>query len=436
MTILRNVRAWRVRWAPRKVIAGAAIVVLGTVALANMGLGEPTLKFVQVETLAKREIRPSVFAAGRIVYGNQVRLSSEVIGKVKEVHVVEGQTVEGGELVLAIDDAAYAAEVMRRQAAVRLQQIDMERKRLAIDSVRRQHDRHRRLFERGVLDEHAFEATAHRLQSTQIDLDSARELLAQAKAALAQASEQLDKTQVRAPLPGVVTSLDIEVGETAIASTNNVPGSTLMVIADPNSLLVEVYIDEADVADIHVGQAAGVVAAAHSGEPMSGTVAFIANTAKFRPDGRSLSFRARIRLAADTLPLRALRPGMSCRAEVFLSVGGAVPAVPIRAIVSQDDLVAGTTRHFVYVFTPQGDSAGVVRKVPITLGRADDDFQEVLTGAANGDRIVVGSGRVLRQLVDGETVETAATAATVAAVATVATVESALETSLGPSSAS
>ena len=409
MKTLRSFPAWRGRRMPRKAIAAAVVVVLGAVALANMGLGEPALRAVQVETLAKREIRPSVFAAGRIVHGNQVRLSSEVIGKVKEVHVVEGQTVESGELVLAIDDDAYAAEVMRRQATVRLQQIDMERKRLAIDSVQRQHDRHRRLFERGVLDEHAFEATGHRLRSAQIDLDSAREVLAQAQAALAQASEQLDKTQVRAPLPGVVTSLDIEVGETAIASTTNVPGSTLMVIADPGSLLVEVYVDEADVSDIHVGQAAEVVAAARSGEPMSGTVAFIANTAKFRPDRRSLSFRARIRLAADTLSMRALRPGMSCRAEVFLSVGGAVPAVPIRAIVSQDDLIAGTVRHFVYVFAPHdaGAGTGVVRKAPVTLGRSDDDFQEVLAGAAGGDRIVVGSGRVLRQLVDGETVQDA-----------------------------
>ena len=425
MTTLRIWSAWR-GGRVRKVIAAAAVVALGAVALANMGLGEPAVKSVQLETVAEREIRPSVFAAGRIVHGNQVRLSSEVIGTVKEVHVVEGQTVEAGELVLAIDDAAYAAEVMRRQAAVRLQQIDMERKRLAIDSVQRQHNRHRRLFDRSMLDEHAFEATANRLRGAQIDLDSARELLAQAQAALAQASEQLDKTQVRAPLPGVVTSLDIEVGETAIASTTNVPGSTLMVIADPSSLLVEVYVDEADVSDVHVGQAAEVVAAAQSGEPMSGTVAFIANTAKLRPDGRGLSFRARIRLAADTPSVRALRPGMSCRAEVFLGDGGAVPAVPIRAIVSEDDLVARTVRHFVYVFAQQDadDGAGVVRKVPVTLGRSDDDFQEVLAGAESGDRIVVGSGRVLRQLEDGE------------AVASVASVESALEDPLGPLSAS
>ena len=86
-------------------------------------------------------------------------------------------------------------------------------------------------------------------------------------------------------------------------------------------------------------------------------------------------------------------------------------------------------RHFVYVFAPQGpgEGVGVVRKVPVTLGRSDDDFQEVLAGAASGDQIVVGSGRVLRQLEDGEAVGT---------VETVENVESTLETPLGPLSAS
>ena len=407
MTKLQNFLALCAKRMTRKVVAMAAVGILGVVALANAGLGESAAKSVQVETLAKREIRPSVFAAGQVIHGNEVRLSSEVVGKVKAVQVVEGQTVERGELVLAIDDDAYAAEVVRHRAAVRLQEIDMERKRLAIDSLQRQHDRNRHLFERSLLEEYAFEASAHRLSTAQIDFDSARESLAQARAVLAQAAEQLDKTQVRAPLPGVVTSLDIEVGEIAIASTANVPSSILMVIADPNSLLVEIYVDEADVSDVHIGQAAEVVAAAYLDKPMSGTVEFIANTAKLRPNRRGLAFRARIRLATDALPRPALRPGMSCRAEIFLTVGGEVPAVPIRAIVSQDDLVARTVRHFVYVFSPNRDDdrTGVVRKVAIAIGRSDDDYQEVLTGVASGDRIVVGSGRALRQLVDGEAVQ-------------------------------
>ena len=409
MMQLRNFLAGRTQQMSRKVMAVVAIGVLGVVALANADLGEPTAKSVQIEILAKREIRPSIFAAGQVVHGNEVRLSSEVVGKVKAVQVVEGQAVERGELVLAIDDDAYAAEVARHRAAVRLQEIDMERKRLAIDSMQRQHDRNRHLFERSLLEDHAFEATAHRLRTAQIDFDSARELLAQARAALAQAIEKINKTQVRAPLSGVVTSLDIKVGETAIAGTTNMPGSTLMVIADPNSLLVEVYIDEADVSDIHVGQAAEVVAVAYLDEPMSGTVEFIANTAKLRPNRRGLAFRARIRLAAGALSRQALRPGMSCRAEIFLTVGGAVSAVPIRAIVSQDDLVARTVRHFVYVFSPDRTDSrtGVVRKVAVTVGQSDDDYQEVLAGVASGDRIVVGPGRTLRQLVDGEAVQVA-----------------------------
>ena len=74
--------------------------------------------------------------------------------------------------------------------------------------------------------------------------------------------------------------LDIEVGETAITSTTNIPGSGLMTIADPSSIITEVNVDEADVADIRLDQAAEIVAIAYPNQPLQGRVEFIANTAK------------------------------------------------------------------------------------------------------------------------------------------------------------
>ena len=394
----------------------AALLVVGAVvvsSLVGLGMGGSAGRAVEIEAVALREIRPSVFASGRIMHGNEVSLTSEVIGKVKAIHVVEGQTVQRGDLVLVIDDEAYLAQVAQNRAAVRLREIDIERSQLAIANLRRQHDRNRRLFERGLLDEHAFEGSAHRLRTAEIDLDSARQVLAQAAATLAQSEEHLNKTRIRSPISGVVTSLDIEVGETAIASTTNIPGSGLMVIADPASLLTEVYVDEADVSHIRIGQQAEVVAIAYPEQPLTGTVEFIANTAKHQPDRRGLSFRIRMRLADAVQQDFRLRPGMSCRAEIFMASGFEVPAVPLRALVSEDDLILGAVNHFVYVVRgEEGDPSlaldaewtGAVRKAALEVGRSDDEFQEIRSGVAVGDWVVVGPGRTLRYLADGDSV--------------------------------
>ncbi len=389
----------------RRVVAIVVIVVVMAIALVSLGLGGTEAKEVEVETPAVRDIRPSIFASGQIVHGFDVRLTSEVVGRVKAVHVVEGQVVERGDLVLAIDDEAYAAQVEQNRAAVRLQEIDIERKTLAIDDLQRQVERSRPLFERDLLEERTFETMTHRLRVAGIDLDSSRELLAQARATLAQSEEQLEKTRVRAPNAGVVASLDIEEGETAIASSTNIPGSALMVIADPQSIVTEVYVDEADVSDIRLGQAAQVVAIAYPEQPLTGIVEFIANTAKHQSNRRGLSFRVRIRIAArDGVQLKS---GMSCRSEIFTAAEGEALSVSIRALVNEDDPATRAVRHFVYVVETGDADAGVVRKTAVEVGRGDDEFQEVRAGVEAGTRIVVGPGRTIRHLRDGDAVKIA-----------------------------
>lgn len=389
----------------KKTLLAATVVVAALAALLAVAMrGAPPLA-VEVAAVGVRDLRPAVAASGRIIHGNEVRLTSEVVGKVKAVYVEEGAPVAAGDLVLAIDDKAFAARVSESRAAVRLRQIDIERKQLAIETLRRKYERNRRLFDIGLLEQGAFDEVAHRYRAAGIDLDSSRELLAQAKANLAQSTEQLEKTKVVSPIAGTVTALDIEVGETAIASATNVPGSGLMVIADPASLLTEVYVDEADIADVRVGQAAEVVAVAYPNSPLSGTVEYVAGAARQHSDRRGPSFRVRIRLHRGEGEPRLLS-GMSCRTEIFLTDGEPLTVVPIRAIVSREDAALKAVHHLYVVSAAAegGEVAGPVRKVQVELGRSDVEYQEVLAGPAAGDYVVVGPARTLRYLRDGQAV--------------------------------
>lgn len=388
--------------------AVASVIVLASIPLLAWALGGPAASPVRLESPAWREIRPSVFASGQFVHGDSVRVTSEVIGRVTAVHVAEGQRVAQGDLLLEIDSEAYAAQVAHHEAAVRRQEADLERKRLAIERLASQHRRTEELHRAGLLGAEAYEQAFHGWRLAQVDGVSSREALNQARAALAQSVDQRDKTRVVAPLAGVVASLEIEAGETAIAGTTNIPGSVLAEVADPDSMLAEVYVDEADVAGIRIGDDAAIVAAAYADVPLAGTVAFIASTAKFRPNSRSRAFRIRIALAdRGQAPLRA---GMSCRAEVFLAPAADVLSIPIAAVLSDDQPGGGETRHFVYVTADagNGESPSPVRGVEVELGRADDEFQEAVGGLTADDLIVVGPSRTLRGLQDGDRVVAAA----------------------------
>ena len=105
-------------------------------------------------------------------------MTAEVIGRVKAVHVVEGQAVARGELVLEIEDGALVSEVEQSEAAVRLQRVDIKRKRMHIACLESRRAREESLFDNGMLDEAALEAITHQLSMAEVDLESSRELLA------------------------------------------------------------------------------------------------------------------------------------------------------------------------------------------------------------------------------------------------------------------
>lgn len=353
-------------------------------------------KPVEAAVVEPRLVQPSVLASGQIAHEDEIRLTSEVVGTVEALHVMEGQPVERGQLVLSIDDDAYAADVVQNRAAVRLEEIDIDRRRARVANLLRQHARNARLFERRLLDAHSLEAVRHELELARIDLQAGTERLHQARARLGQAESRLEKTRLRAPIDGVVTALDIEAGETAIPSSTNIPGSQLMTIADPTSLFAEVYVDEADIAAVRVGQSAEIVAVAHPGRPLAGEVEFVANTARTEQHRRSLSFLARIRVT-PTDGVR-LRPGMSCRAEIFTRAAEEGLAVPIQAIVT-NQRPRGGTRQFVFVFRD-----GIAHKLPVVTGSSDDAYQEITSGLQAGDRVITGPARTLRSLSNGDAV--------------------------------
>lgn len=378
------------------ILAGILILVIG-IPLIRSQTSNDTLQ-VEFQELSPRAIRSSILASGKLAHEEEVLLSTEVIGKVSGLFVDEGDYVEEGQLVLQIDDETLRALVEQRQASVRVQEIAIESGRVRIQNLESQLARRQQLFERGQLDEDTYDLAVNELELAKLDLQSREATLTQSNALLQEAEKNLSKTSVYSPLGGLVTSLDIKVGETAISSTTNVPGSSLMTIANPDSIHTEINVDEADIANVALGQEAEIVAIAYPDTPMTGIVESIAISAKQQTGSQSLSFEVKISFT-DTNGV-VLRPGMSCRAEIFTNTNDEVLAVPIQAIRIEEDMENDETTYTVFVY-----NNGVANEVEIEVGASDDEFQEIISGLDEGAQIITGPDRALRSLSDGDTVD-------------------------------
>jgi HlyD family secretion protein len=237
------------------IILGIVLLVIA-IPLLQARLGGGVVVAVQVEKLVPRSIQSSVLASGRLVHEEEVKLTTEEIGRVTAIYVDEGQQVTRGQLVLQIDDQRLRAAVEQNQAAARVQEIAIQRQQLQAANLRTQWERMQGLHERKLIDDDSFVTATNNLEIAEVDLRSSRESLSQVRAQLEQAQDRLSKTSVYSPIDGTVTSLDIKVGETAISSSTNIPGSSLMTIANPASILTEVNVDEADIANVEAGQRA------------------------------------------------------------------------------------------------------------------------------------------------------------------------------------
>lgn len=381
----------------RKLI-GAAVVAaffLVPVAIKVSGSSRPQRE-AELARVEKKEIHPSILASGNLVFRQEVQLSSEVIGKVSEVLVKEGDRIEKGQVLLRLDPTTYRAEVAQQEANRRSAAIAIERAQLNLANQKLNLERTRKLAQEKFIDISKYDEAAHQMELAKVELRASGETLQQASAMLSQAKERLARTEVRAPISGTATAVQIKIGETAVASAMSIAGSSLMTIADVSTIMAEVNVDEADIARVAKGQTARVYPSAFPDKPVTGTVESVSMTPKVGTQGRS--YIVKLRLADTDLNLRT---GMTCRVDIVISGGGAKPVLPIQAILS--DETAGTkdakATNYVYAIVD-----GVARKKTVELGLSDDANQEIVKGLAVGDTVAVGPARTLREMRDGEKV--------------------------------
>jgi RND family efflux transporter MFP subunit len=225
------------------------------------------------------------------------------------------------------------------------------------------------------------EAARERLDVARAQLSSARREFdlaqrevraehARASAALALAEVERSFTVIRAPIAGTIASVSTQEGETVAAGLN---APTFVTIVDLRRLQVHAYVDEVDIAKVHLGQQASFAVDAYPARDFNGRIGAIYPSATIQDN--VVKYVVAIDVADDSTEL--LRPEMTASVHIAQE-SRSVLAIPARAVRRQNG------RNVVYVRGPGGDESR-----PVRTGWRDGPFIEIIDGLRNGERIVL-----------------------------------------------
>jgi HlyD family secretion protein len=431
----------------KKILIGLGIVVvLGAVAFANFKFKRQDGITVNVESIQKRDLQAIVSASGKIQPQRLVNISADTMGKVTDLKVEEGQSVQRGQFLLQIDPRNLTTAYNQTQASLAAARSQMEQLRVAIESTRTslkqaqdQLVRQQQLFKQGLTPKETLDNAENLVRMRQSDLNSQerqietqRLRMTQEEASLENAKLNLSKVRIESPITGIITRRNIEEGETVVIGTMNNAGTVLLTVADMSVIEAEVEVDETDIPNVKLGQKAKVTIDAMPGKTFPGKVTEIGNSpiqaAGTTSASQATNFKVKVTLDEE---IAEVRPGFTCTAEITTATRQQVIAIPIQATTVREmvvdgagtivrDEVKGPAKGRAGAVQAQELKPGQERKelegvfvvrdnkavfTPVKTGIAGEKYFEVMSGVNPGDQVIVGPFSSVRELRDGAAVK-------------------------------
>ncbi len=366
-------------------IAVIVIVIIGGFVYLNIKKrgGEGGGKTVFYGVLKRGAIVTKVSAEGEIRAATQVDISSDVMGRIEKFYVDVGDSVRIGQKLVKIESKSYEAKVNRQRAIL---ESDLAR----LTNLQQSYDRAQKLYKKGMFAE-------SNLLEIQSNLNSLKAQLKADSFLLDQYLEDLKKTLIRSPINGVVLSRDKEEGEMVIVGTINNPGTKIMTLANLDSVLVKAEVDESEIVLVKEGDSVDIKVDAMPDSVFHGIVTVIAGYPKVSGSGSETTVSYPVDIAV-TGGSHGLLPGMSASCDIIVGVKENVLKLPMAALGTR--IIKGKRRDVVFVY-----KNGTAHLRPVKLGISGENFVEVVKGLSEGDTVLVGPFKVLKNLHDGERVK-------------------------------
>jgi HlyD family secretion protein len=390
---------------------------------------------VTTEKAVRRTILQTVSATGKIQPETEVKISPEVAGEIIELPVEDGMQVKKGDLLVKIKPDSYKALLEQQEAAISAAKATNLQQKATMMKTEHDFKRAEDLFDKKLISEQEYNAAEAAHDVAKNTYESSLHEIERAQASSSQARDQLSKTTIYSPMDGTVTVLNSKLGERLVA-TNQFAGTEVMRVADLSHMQAVVDVNENDVVNVKLGDKASVKIDAYADRKFKGVVQQIANTGKTTGAGTQeevTNFEVKIRI--DDYDV-ALRPGLSCTADIETNVTKDAVAVPMQSVTirtgdsnlspeeieKQKQKIASRDKGdnqaelsnerlekqaekeereklAKVVFVKNGNKAHMVK---VVTGIADDSYMEIKSGVQPGDEVISGSySAISRKLKEG-----------------------------------
>lgn len=367
------------RWCWRVAKLLAAVALLGGVLY--------WLKFSPVPVREHRievgEVRAEVMGTGTLEARLKSTISPKIAGRIEQLLVDQGDRVQAGQLLVALDDADLKqqveiaqANIASAQAALERLQADRAQAAAVLQQARQNHERIQGLAARQVATAEEADKATEALRVAEAGVARAEAALLEGRKQLVAAEKNLDyrravlaDTQVKAPFDGLIVRRYRDPGDIVV------PGSPTLMLVSLSELWISAWVDETEMGRLRVGQPARVVFRSEAQRDYAGQVARLGREA----DRETREFV--VDVGVLKLPENW---AVGQRAEVYIQTAqkASVPVLPASFLVWRDG-EAG-------VFCKVGDRA---QWQSVKLGLQARETAEVVAGLQPGDVVLAALGQ-------------------------------------------
>lgn len=374
--------------------------------LLGLSLGACGRGKLQVETAAveQRTVYARVVESGTIEPTISLPIAPDVSGEIVALPVKEGQSVKKGDLLVTIRPDDYRAQLEQAEASLsraKAAYLQAQASEKQADATRLQDSvtlfRTQNLFKEEVISQVdlenaqlSYKVSRSQYESAKFNVQAAYYQYLSAGATRKQARQSLDRTNIYATIDGIITELNVELGQ-RVVGTSMMAGTEILKIADLSSMDVNIEVNENDIIHVEIGDSARVEVDAYQDQIFYGSVTEVAYSASGSgalTADQVTNFEVKVNITPSSYdgiaPKQAspFRPGMSALVEIYTDKVEDATVVPVQAVAlnRRDDQ---TPEEIVFLL--QG---GKVHRQPIQLGISDDQYIQVETGLDMGQAVI------------------------------------------------
>lgn len=360
-------------------IAAGIVILAGAMAWLFSGKKEKRQITFETANVAPANIQNSVTATGTIEPVTSVTVGTQVSGIISKIFVDYNTVVKKGQVIAELDKTNLVSNLNTAKA-----NLSSAQGKLNYESAN--FKRYQALFDKGLV-------SADDYENAKLTYIQAKESVATAKENVQTAQTNLGYATITSPIDGVVLSKEVEEGQTVAASYST---PELFTIAqDLTDMRVIADVDEADIGGVKEGERATFTVDAYPNDTFEGTVTQVRQEAT--EENNVITYE--VVISAPNADLK-LKPGLTANVTIFTAEKQGVLSVPSKALRFNPDketvgnYTIADSKGKNKVWTQDGNT---LKAHAVQIGMSDGTHTEIISGVANGTKIITGINEVAEE---------------------------------------